>query len=136
MPSFVSYVFYGRGSGSRQSARHRYLRQSVTVTGLETETVTNAVKAGTAIRGLFDRWFPEGKLEHWPSTDRIDELTASNRYFTPKDDALPGERHLAFGKLIDPHGILEDMAKDGYLHTEDNEVKYFARKAKANGDVR
>lgn len=120
----------------QQPARYRYLRQSVTITGLGTDAFTDAINAGRDIHRLFDRWFPEGKLEDWVSDTSTCEISAANRYFTPKDEVPPGECHVAFGKQADPQGILEDMAKEGYVHTEDNVVQYFARKPKTGGGFR
>ncbi|KAF9464512.1 hypothetical protein BDZ94DRAFT_1235225 [Collybia nuda] len=37
-------------------------------------------------------------------------------------------------KLVNPKGILEAMAKEGYIHTEDNDVLYPKWKTQANGN--
>lgn len=85
------------------------------------------------IHQIFDRCFPEGKLEALGDTgdhcgSPKDTFDSANRYFTPKDEARPGDQHIPFRKQVDPHGVLESMSKDGYLHTVDNIVEYFKRK--------
>lgn len=119
-------------STSLAPARYKYIKQTVTIDGLDTPGFREAMRSMAAIHGLFDRCFPEGKLEGLPQTGEQEETSTrfsiSNRYFTSKDEASPGAKHIPFGKLVDPNGTLEGMAKDGYWHTEDNKVDYFKRK--------
>jgi hypothetical protein len=62
-------------------------------------------------------------------------LDASNRYFTPKRDAK-NMAHVPFDRLVDPQGILENMATAGYVHGDENIVKYYARRIDENGAER
>jgi hypothetical protein len=62
-------------------------------------------------------------------------LDASNRYFTPKRDAK-NMTHVPFDRLVDPQGILENMASTGYVHGEENVVSYYARRVEEDGTER
>lgn len=84
---------------------------------------------------VLDRNFEENKLEQW--TNPNETLEISNRFLTPKKDAADSGS-VAFGKDVDPKGVLESMLKEGegFVHTEDNVVEYFQRKSDANGITR
>jgi hypothetical protein len=120
--------------GSVPPGRFKYLRQAITLTGLGSPSFDDAVASAQEIYLLFQRQFPEGKLQNWSSSTFRDypTLELSNRYFTPKKDALNME-HLPFHKTVDPHGILEAMAREGYKHTEENAVSYYARRIDDKG---
>jgi hypothetical protein len=62
-------------------------------------------------------------------------LDASNRYFTPKRDAK-NMNHIPFDRLVDPQGILENMTNAGYIHGEENIVRYYARRIEEDGSER
>ncbi|KAF8896010.1 hypothetical protein BD779DRAFT_1466051 [Infundibulicybe gibba] len=112
---------------SQAAARCRYLRQGVTITGLGSPTFELAMNVAVEISRMFDRQFPEGKMEPWgPSTTEMEQscIELSNRYFTPKRDA-PRMSHIPFSAAIDPEGILESIAKAGYIHGEENMVDYY-----------
>ncbi|KAF8879257.1 hypothetical protein BD779DRAFT_1407445, partial [Infundibulicybe gibba] len=107
--------------------RCRYLRQGVTIMGLGSPTFEYAMNAVVDISRMFDRQFPEGKMELWivSTTDREQSsIEVSNRYFTPKRDA-PQMTRVPFPESVDPQGILESMTKAGYVHGEENEVGYY-----------
>lgn len=114
------------------AAKYKFLRQSVTLSGLGTPTFENAMIAARDVHKRFDRHFAEGTLEPWTELDAGDQtslsLDISNRYFTPRGEAH-GLNHKEFLPGVDPRGILSDLAKgDGitsYVHTEDNQVLYF-----------
>ncbi|RDB31017.1 hypothetical protein Hypma_000107 [Hypsizygus marmoreus] len=121
------------------ATKYKYLRQSVTVSGLETPTFAAALASTVEIFGYFDRQFCEGKLQSWSASDdlgdRRDLLEASNRYMTPRRDAKDGES-IPFGEQVDPKNILKSMAGDDHVHTEDNEVLYFLRHTAVDGKIR
>ena len=107
-------------------ARYKFLRQGVSITGMSSPTFEKAVGAVHEFYGKFDRHFPQGQLEDWSQATYKDHsaLDISNRYLTPKRDA-PTAESIPFSKVVDPHGILEEMAKTGYIHSEENEVHYY-----------
>ncbi|KAF9456305.1 hypothetical protein BDZ94DRAFT_1241627, partial [Collybia nuda] len=115
---------------------YQFLKQGVTITGEGTPTFNDSIRAATEIYGFFDRCFPEGTMESWSCADELsnerDAIHASNRYLTPKMEASRA-KHQAFGKSVDPKGILESMTKEGYIHTEDNVVQYSRRRVQPDG---
>jgi hypothetical protein len=118
-------------------ARYKYLRQSISITGLGTATFEQSVSAVKEIHGCYERSFSEKKLQGWNAGQfgRYQALNLSNRYFTPKRDA-PGLEDRPFSEGVDPKGILEAMKQAGYVHGEENEVKYFARRLDLRGNER
>ena len=120
--------------GSRMPThRYKYLRQSITLTGLGSPTFSSALSAVKTIHDRFDRQFEEHALQPWTENEMVDgiskSLDLSNRYLTPATDA-GGMRDIPFLPGVDPRGILRSMAQgDGtqsYIHTEDNQVHYFS----------
>jgi hypothetical protein len=70
---------------------------------------------------------PEASLESWAltaSTALGSIFEASNRYFTSKRDA-PDMVPVPIPPSIDPHGILENLKKGGFIYGEENEVYYY-----------
>ncbi|KAF8873003.1 hypothetical protein BD779DRAFT_1452340, partial [Infundibulicybe gibba] len=120
------------------TTRYRYLRQGITITGLGSPTFEYAINAAVDISRMFDRQFPEGKMEPWtaPTTDEGQScIELSNRYFTPKRDA-PRMIHIPFPESVDPHGILERMTKGEYIHGEENVVEYYTCSREGSGEER
>ncbi|RDB30758.1 hypothetical protein Hypma_005840 [Hypsizygus marmoreus] len=116
------------------TTKYRYLRQSITISGLGTPTFEDALRSTTEIYGAFDRTFREGELESWgPSGGESDALEASNRYLTPRRDA-PGVTSVPFGEGVDPKHVLLAMAGNDHVHTEDNEVLYYSRRTDKEGN--
>jgi hypothetical protein len=123
--------------------RYKFLRQTVTLSGLGSPTFKNALMAANEIFGRFDRQFSEGILDSWDSSPVDDNefpcLNLSNRYLTPANEAH-GLEAIPFHKGVDPRGILQNMAKgDGsttHVHTEDNQVQYFSMKRDAEGNIK
>ena len=121
----------------------KYLRQSVTLSGLGSPTFQNALMAVNEIYGHFDRQFSEDVLEPWSCSpidnDNFPCISLSNRYLTPASEAH-GLEAVPFHKGVDPKGILQSMAKgDGlmtHVHTEDNQVQYFAMKKDIEGNTK
>ena len=112
------------------------------MTGLGSATFSSALDAAEVIYKHFDRQFSEGLLDGWSpmhSTDStLDRLDMSNRYFTPLRDVSGAGlvESVPFHKGVDPRNILRDMAKDIYVHTEDNNVEYFSMHRDSNGQRR
>jgi hypothetical protein len=106
------------------------------MSGLGTSTFTDAVQSALDIYDLFQRHITGGKLEDWrPGRYRGHlALDMSNRYLTPKKDA-PSMEHIQFDELVDPRGILEEMAQSGYTHGEDNIVGYYIRHQDEGGET-
>lgn len=138
-----SCVFRGMLIGG-PCCSHRYpvMRQGITLTGLGTPTFGCALEAVQEIYELFDRVFEEGQLEldscvmveegtHAPGT-----LHVSNRYLTPKRDAM-GMVGIPLGQGVDPQGCLAPILQEGrFVHGEDNEVRYYKSFINENGEKR
>ena len=98
--------------------------------GYGTTTFENAITSAQEIYGLFDRNVQEASLESWTlTTNSVAQgitLEASNRYLTAKRDA-PDMPPVPISPLVDPHGVLEKLTKEGFgfLHGEENEVHYY-----------
>jgi hypothetical protein len=120
--------------GSIKPARYKFFRQGISITGAGTSTFNEAVKAAQEIYALFHRQFPDGKLNSWSAGTYAGHqaLDISNRYLTPKRDA-PGIKHVPFSEAVDPRGILEDMARAGYVHGDENNVLYYICHVKEGG---
>ncbi|KAG6915600.1 hypothetical protein DXG01_010803 [Tephrocybe rancida] len=100
----------------------KFLKQSIKLVGLGAKFFDNSIEAILIIHDKFDRSFREGQLMEWLPL------------FTPADDVLPGEKHIPFEPALNPAGILENLAKKGFVRTEDNVVEYMERKSAANGE--
>jgi hypothetical protein len=107
----------------------------MSITGLGTPTFDNAMKTANEIFRQFDRQFADGKLEGWApgQYSGYSALEMSNRYFTPKRDA-PSMEHVPFTKAVDPYGILEEVAKTIYIHSEESDVHYYSLEADKDGN--
>ncbi|KAF8874666.1 hypothetical protein BD779DRAFT_1678634 [Infundibulicybe gibba] len=113
--------------------RYKFLRQSASLTGLGSPTFDAALEATHRIFDTFQRQFQKGALDPWqtdvwqtPSHQSHPSLLVSNRYLTPRRDA-PRMEHIPFESEVDPHGYLEAMFKDGYVHGEENIVEYYTK---------
>ncbi|KAF8884361.1 hypothetical protein BD779DRAFT_1472127 [Infundibulicybe gibba] len=108
--------------------QYKFFRQSLTITGLGSPTFEAAVEATSSMFAKFQRQFPEGTLEVWqtPRYQSHSCLAISNRYLTPRRDA-PNMEHIPFDPEVDPHGQLESVIKDGYVHGEENIVEYYTQ---------
>ncbi|KIL58014.1 hypothetical protein M378DRAFT_87111 [Amanita muscaria Koide BX008] len=112
------------------SKQLKYLRQSVSLTGLGTPYFEASMKALTNIYVLFSRFVPADKLQACAIMGKYGEhvsMDASNRYFTTRKDN-PMEKHIPFDSDVDPNGILERAAGgSAYIHSEHNIVRYYER---------
>lgn len=114
--------------------KFKYLKQSITISGLDTPTFGSALDATVEIFGYFDRQFGEGKLQSWSPAGHTNNLHASNRYLTPRRDGSE-DQSVAFGDLVDPKKILTSMQGDHYIHTEENQVLYYMRHTNTDGKM-
>lgn len=113
------------------------MKQNLTITGLGAPTFTDSVKVGHEIFLLFQQQFAANELEPWRTStySGSHSLELSNRYFTSRRDAADGT-HIPFTEIVDPRGILEEMAKANYIHMEENEVRYYRSQTDEEGVVK
>lgn len=120
---------------NRRTNHVRYLRQSVTLTGLQTPTFEKILNTIAEIHTLFGRSVGMSKLEECGGITSYKGMPAvelSNRYFTPRNSTTGGDE-IPLSADIDPHGYLSDAAGTGLFHSEENTVSYFERHI-TNGD--
>jgi len=102
-----------------------FLRQSVTLTGLSTESFDRAASACEAIYAKMSAHFLVGSVNHWENT--VYEGHAATdfnaRYFTRCNDT-PNEGNLTFGDGVDPDGVLGMLHGHDLIHGPDNQVAY------------
>lgn len=107
-----------------------FLNQNLTLTGLDTAQFEQSLDAITALHGLFERQFMEGRMIGWqppPSTlDSGRSLILSNRYFTRRSEAKT-MKSVPFSPKVDPKGYLADVLSTQLIHTQENEVQYLTR---------
>ena len=107
----------------------KYLRQSISVTGLGIPEFETNIKGLADIYSAFarcvmlDKLAPSGIVDEYNKQSSIE---LSNRYFTSKKEALL-EDCIAISTDIDPQGLLVQAAGNNYVHTEQNAVKYYMR---------
>ncbi|RDB26092.1 hypothetical protein Hypma_006902 [Hypsizygus marmoreus] len=115
------------GSKDRLQPRLATLRQRVDIGGFDDPSFLQCLDKVQEIHELFSRAIPHDRLCQWdPETypEGI-SVSASNRYFTPRRYAGT-EPEIDLTDTTDPTGILRSLKPAGMVHTEDNEVKYFA----------
>ncbi len=113
------------------------MAQSITVTGLGCHTFEDATSTLKEICLIAEREFKNGMLDKWsPGTYRgFSALTFSNCYFCTVKDR-DHHKEVAFSKDVDPVGILQRLAKNDLVHTEENEVQYFKSSVDEEGKRR
>ncbi|KAK0435847.1 hypothetical protein EV421DRAFT_1908344 [Armillaria borealis] len=113
------------------------MAQSVTVTGLGCHTFDDAIVMLQEIRLTAEREFKSGMLDKWSPTTYhgFPAFVLSNRYFRTQKE---GGQHkeVIFSKDVDPVGILQRLAKNDLIHTEENEMQYFKRHVDDEGKRR
>ncbi|KAF8329028.1 hypothetical protein F5887DRAFT_1081409 [Amanita rubescens] len=117
----------------------RYLRQSVSLTGLGTPTFEAAVKGILDVYSLFGGHVPRDKLKPCGCIDAYGEFTSidsSNRYFSSIKDCGPTERQIPFSSDTDPYGILSNLENSGYVHNINNVVEYYERTILETGETK
>ncbi|KAF8239171.1 hypothetical protein L208DRAFT_1221489, partial [Tricholoma matsutake] len=121
---------------ARTNSQAHYLRQGVTLLGCGTPTFEKVLDVAQEIYGIFDHGLEDVALESWilatVPTTQGKALKASNRYLTAKRDA-PGMDHIPIPASIDPHGILDKLAKEGFIYGEENKVQYYQVNTSAEG---
>jgi hypothetical protein len=121
-----------------QTDRIRFLRQSITLTGFGTDTFEAGIQSLHAVRAFFDRHLPEDKLDEITIIDNCEDhfgIHFTNRYFTTQRESQ-AERSVEFPTEVDPHGILAGLANEQFMHTEQNEVKYYNRSVDKGGMIK
>lgn len=114
-----------------------HLRQVVTISGLGAMLFKEAVKGVQIVDDNFRRYVGSMQIDNTTivTTFRgFNAIDISNRYFTSKALARHKTGH-PIGQHIDPRGILNKVAENGYVHTTENMVEYQHRKANAEGTV-
>jgi len=118
-----------------RSGHPQFLRQSVQLTGLNTQSFDLAVAKIREIHLMIERHFVDGSLEQ-PVTDMFKNYKCINlatRYFTARGNNTT--QAIPFSVDVDPKGILAAMAKDKYFHGPENEVKYFRMDASSESQL-
>jgi len=115
----------------------KHLRQSLTLTGLNAPTFQKVSENIAAIHELCGRFIGKDSLQDLTAIGGFEEYLAiemSNRYFTPRRQETLGVIEIPFSADVDPHGLLAKGAGTAFIHTEDNEVYYYERAFKENGE--
>jgi len=110
------------------SKRLKYLRQRVSITGMGNTSFSDVLKSVAIIQTVFKRTLGSQLEDNVAQSDYTGHaaLDASNRYFTPMNNAGDGE-NLPLGIDVDPLGFLAKAAGTDFVHTEDNRVYYYER---------
>ncbi|KAF7426536.1 hypothetical protein PC9H_008905 [Pleurotus ostreatus] len=131
-------------SRPEDAKRLAHSRQSVTLTGLGSQSFEHIVENCRRAYSMFSRYTPNARLVPSPEflgrqrvggsddTDEYSTITASNRFFTPSKQAA-GLTVVDINSELDPRGILEKVDKTKWLHTEDNAVDYYVLSTGDNG---
>ncbi|KAK2465448.1 hypothetical protein APHAL10511_002520 [Amanita phalloides] len=97
--------------------RAKFLRQSVSLTGLGNPTFDAALRGILDVLTFFSGQVPrdtlQGSLEFCPF-GRYGSVDMANRYFTSVKDAV-GEMNLPFRRDVDPQGILSRFAGANHI---------------------
>jgi hypothetical protein len=122
---------------SMSRTRYKYLRQGISITGLGGPSFDAAICAVQDIHEIFRQGIYDGRLQDLSTTKYREHsaLDLSNRYFTPKLEA-PYMEHVPFDENVDPKGFLEEACRAGYVHGEDNVVRYYSRRVDEQGKTR
>ena len=105
------------------------MRQSVSITGLQSSTFDNIIHTVAETHALFGRAVGTENLQECEiitSYKGMSALELSNRYFTPRKD-MAEDSELVLSADIDPYGSLSKAAGTGLCYTEENAVLYFER---------
>jgi hypothetical protein len=110
----------------------------VSLTGLGVPAFETNIKGLKNIYSTFARYIAIDKLAPCGIVDEYDKYTSielSNRYFTPKRDALV-EEQIPITADIDPAGLLRLAGGSKYVHTNHNAVRYYMRTKQPDGKDR
>ena len=102
------------------------------LTGLSSSKFNDSILSVRAIEDLFRRQGADRNMEDWvPSTFQGHPyIDVGNQYFTPSQHALQ-DRQISFSLAVNPNNILSEAMGDEFVHTEDNEVKYYEARKEA-----
>ncbi|TFK61819.1 hypothetical protein BDN72DRAFT_903764 [Pluteus cervinus] len=107
-----------------------FLRQQITLSGLNISEFEYAVDKARDIYHKFRRFFPEKQLLTWPELKCVISegrtLTLGNRYFTRRSEA-PTLQPIPFELCVDPNRILAGCVNAHLFHSADNTVNYYQR---------
>lgn len=115
----------------------KHLHQSLTHTGLNTSTFQSVSESIVAIHDFFGRFIGKESLQELTAVGRFEDylsIDMSNRYFTPRREGTLGVAEIPFSADVDPHGFLAKAGGTALFHSDDNEVHYYERVFKENGD--
>lgn len=105
-----------------------FLRQATTLSGLGSETFSQAITGIQDIHRQFSRTFSPGSLEPWVPNqfEGHEAVDTANCFFTPRSQAKT-EEITPFSNNVDSDGILTNAMgqDDKFTHTIDNEVDYY-----------
>ncbi|KIM35729.1 hypothetical protein M413DRAFT_32286 [Hebeloma cylindrosporum] len=119
------------------SVHVRHLRQSVSLTGFNTSTFETVCENIAAIHDFFASFIGKDSLQELTSIGRFEDhrcIDTSNRYFTSRRQGTSGPKEIPLKPDVDPHGYLMAAAGTALYHSEENEVYYYERVVKDDGD--
>jgi len=105
------------------------IRQYVALTGLGIEEFNSTLTGLARVHKYFKDVLPADKLERLDpfSLHGYLALACHTRYFHARH-LCQSAVAIPFGPGVDPLGVLERIAGDLYVHTEDNVVQYLGKK--------
>lgn len=103
----------------------RNLRQFVQITGFGLPEFDQAVDKIHQIQESYESFDPTNTVRDVNFTPYEGHKTfeAYARYFTDRY-LVPTQKNIPLSRLVDPHGVLERLKPDSFIHAEDNEVEY------------
>ena len=98
------------------------------MTGFGAEDFNQTLMGLARVHDYFRSVFPDKICPFEPfDIDGNLALASSTRYFHSRHHNRSATPQ-AFGPGVDPHGILDKMGGETYIHTEDNVVQFLGRK--------
>ena len=115
----------------------KFLRQGVQVTGLGNTSFDRLTADIARIQALFKRAIgpflqDEAGMSQFEDFTAID---ASNCYFTPRTERNHRDER-PITPDIDPKGYAMKAAGDSFMHTEENQVRYYEKHEGTGGEIR
>jgi hypothetical protein len=107
------------------------------LTGLNTDKFNSSLEAIALIYGKFAQATRVDQLQEWePGSFREwKTVSLSNRYFATGPSSESAVT-MPFNPLVDPDGVLASFDEARYRHTAANEVGYFQRLLKEDGNFK
>jgi hypothetical protein len=141
----VSYVYREAAMLSitkcakRTTLNHvRYLRQSISLTGLGASYFESCVDGMSDVLNMFSHCIAVQKLASCSLIDSFDKYSCidlSNCYFTARKE-VTADQHVLLSSDVDPKGFLAEAAGNLYVHTTKNVVNYFVLNSTQDGAER